>query len=767
MIKSIRLLNWRSHADTKLEFRQGTNLLVGIMGSGKSSIMEAISFALFGTFPALERRKLKLDNIVRLNGPGARVILEFEWDGHTYRAERSIERSNNGASSSAELYRGNSLIEHGPKAVTSAVSSLMGLDYDLFTRAIYAEQNNLDYFLNLDPRKRKEEIDTLLGLDKFETARANVVMVANRIRAKHDTLGERFSKDKLNGLEAREKSQADEAARAESRLKEAALEYERQARQSQELSLRLEAMRKMKEQFDRLDKEAIRLSTQEESLKKELEGKVVDEAGLRELEARLKSVSEERSGLSASMKSAEDQASALSKEAGSVDAKLKAASEASAKLAAARSELTSLLAGQASETLATRQKEAEQSLLSLESERKSLEREIVELDEAAKRLKPGLSECPLCSAKLTEDGIAHVKSEKEAATKAKKSRLEGMAGLLAAAKKANEDLTTRIRKASFLSEKISGMEAEAKSADALKPRKAVLEADIAKARAARDDARKKAEALSESIEKLKVEASAARALVSKKAELDSVAKRLVAVKEQLVQTRFDEKAFEELRSATEAARIGSERTLSSKRSIEAQLKSSSDVLKLVQEEMASLRLLEKDMAELAQLEEQLIIYKNALIETQTSLRLGLVEAINTAMNEIWGMFYPYRNYQSLRLGVSEKDYVFEVNDGSGWKGLETVASGGERASAALALRIALAMVLTPKLSWLILDEPTHNLDAEAVGMLSSALQSKVPEVVKQTFVITHDEAFMGSDFASSYRLTRDKERNGETRAESA
>jgi DNA repair exonuclease SbcCD ATPase subunit len=76
-------------------------------------------------------------------------------------------------------------------------------------------------------------------------------------------------------------------------------------------------------------------------------------------------------------------------------------------------------------------------------------------------------------------------------------------------------------------------------------------------------------------------------------------------------------------------------------------------------------------------------------------------------------------------------------------------------------------VLTPRLSWLILDEPTHNLDKEAINLLSHALQFKVPEVVKQTFVITHEEGLMGSDFASSYRLTRDKEQNGETKVELA
>src|SRR3989338_10760274 len=111
-----------------------------------------------------------------------------------------------------------------------------------------------------------------------------------------------------------------------------------------------------------------------------------------------------------------------------------------------------------------------------------------------------------------------------------------------------------------------------------------------------------------------------------------------------------------------------------------------------------------EISKLASLEEEVTIYKNALVETQTNLRVDLIEAINAAMNEIWHIFYPYKDYKALKLNVTEKDYLFEVFDGE-WKTLESVASGGERACAALTLRVALAMVLTPNLSMLILDEP--------------------------------------------------------------
>lgn len=77
MITEVKLKGWRSHSDSKLVFTPGTNALIGIMGSGKSSIMDAICFALFGTFPNLQSKKLKLDDVImkkteRTNRGGSR-----------------------------------------------------------------------------------------------------------------------------------------------------------------------------------------------------------------------------------------------------------------------------------------------------------------------------------------------------------------------------------------------------------------------------------------------------------------------------------------------------------------------------------------------------------------------------------------------------------------------------------------------------------------------------------------------------------------------
>ena len=174
--------------DSELNFSDGTNCFVGPMGSGKTSVMDAICFGLFGTFLQLQQKKMKLEDIV-MKKPSpkdrAEVSITFDIGDSEYNVKRVI---NNGRST-AELRKNGELIE-GPQAtkVTLEVERVLKMDYDLFTRAIYSEQNQLDMFLTIPKGQRMKKIDELLAIDKFETARKNTRSLISRFS---DLLGEK------------------------------------------------------------------------------------------------------------------------------------------------------------------------------------------------------------------------------------------------------------------------------------------------------------------------------------------------------------------------------------------------------------------------------------------------------------------------------------------------------------------------------------------------------------------------------------------------
>ncbi|MFH1785436.1 MAG: SMC family ATPase [Candidatus Micrarchaeota archaeon] len=763
MINSIHLINWRSHSDTKLIFRKGTNLLVGIMGAGKSSILEGISFALFGTFPAIERRKLKTDNLVRFNEPSAKVVLEFEWSGSSYRVERTIERGKRGASTTAEIYKNNTLIEHGQSAVTIHIQNLIGVDYDLFTRAIYSEQNNLDHFLNLDPRRRREEIDALLGLDRFETARANVVTVINQLRSKQQTIESKFTKTEMQKMENEEKQYTTTISTTESKLNDTTLQIEQKSIGLEANVKKFENLKKEKELFEKLDRDLLRFSTQVDLLKKELGDKKPEPILIQELEKKSTDSTIKKNKLLDELKTIEQKQNSISKELGSIENTLKNISQTEKNITTLNEELKKELKAETIASLTKLLDETKQNLLGLSSDRKSVEREISEINELVPKLKEGISKCPLCLSDLDGHSISHIKIEKEKTLELKNSKLKELSKSITDLTNTSKLLDSRMQKIISISEKLSMLKIE--PMDKLNDKKQTYESDLIVLTEQKKQIQINIDKVSADLDLLRQQLKDMQKLLEKQKEWDQINNQLSVVKEKLSSTKFDLSEFDSLRSQTEEERLIVERLLALKKSLEAELRTSKDTLKIIQENLSKFKLIEEELLFLSKLGEELLVYKNALLETQTSLRLNLIEAINNAMNEIWLIFYPYKNYHALRLGVSEKDYIFEVHDGHDWKALETMASGGERACAALALRVAFAMVLTPNLSWLILDEPTHNLDTEAVALLSSALQYKVPEVVNQTFVITHDEALMGSEFASSYRLDRDKTNDGVTKIE--
>jgi DNA repair exonuclease SbcCD ATPase subunit len=157
-------------------------------------------------------------------------------------------------------------------------------------------------------------------------------------------------------------------------------------------------------------------------------------------------------------------------------------------------------------------------------------------------------------------------------------------------------------------------------------------------------------------------------------------------------------------------------------------------------------------------------FKTALVETEIQLRNSLVTSINALMQNIWSELYPYADYSSIRLTAKKDDYALEACVDSGgtgreWMEIDSIASGGERSVACLTMRIALAMVIVPNLRWLILDEPTHNIDENGISKFIEVLSSSLPRVIEQIFIITHDNALKNISSARVYQLDRNKDRN--------
>ena len=162
-------------------------------------------------------------------------------------------------------------------------------------------------------------------------------------------------------------------------------------------------------------------------------------------------------------------------------------------------------------------------------------------------------------------------------------------------------------------------------------------------------------------------------------------------------------------------------------------------------------------------------FKSALVDTEGLLRNKLVTSINNLMQSVWAEIYPYADYSAIKLDASREDYKLHANAATGndrarsWLEVDGIASGGERSMACLAMRIAFAMVLVPNLKWLILDEPTHNIDEAGIGKFIEVLGSSLPKVVEQVFIITHDNELRQINSARIYQLERDKDRNGYTK----
>jgi len=168
MISYLRLTNFRRHVDTELYFNESDQvvLVAGNNGVGKSTLFEAVLYALYGEG---RNGRGNLERLVRKGGEleGLEVELRFDVAGVSY----NVRRRRDSKISSAVLSANDIPLVEGAREVTAEVIKVLGMDSRGFKLATYAQQRELDGLASMRAADRGQMLSRLLQLDVISRAK--------------------------------------------------------------------------------------------------------------------------------------------------------------------------------------------------------------------------------------------------------------------------------------------------------------------------------------------------------------------------------------------------------------------------------------------------------------------------------------------------------------------------------------------------------------------------------------------------------------------
>jgi len=196
MLQSVELENFLSHKNTKLTFDKGVTVFVGQNGAGKSSIIDAITFALFG-----EHLRKSTKGLLRRGNNQAYAKVEFSIGNRQFEAVRKIDAKGTVGAILQEKVNGELVpLAAGERkqfgeSMTKTIESLIGLDFEKLKVASIVQQGELQAIIETDPRKFKELINAVIGIDKLDIAYESMKKTIDGFR---DTIRAKLSYDDTN-----------------------------------------------------------------------------------------------------------------------------------------------------------------------------------------------------------------------------------------------------------------------------------------------------------------------------------------------------------------------------------------------------------------------------------------------------------------------------------------------------------------------------------------------------------------------------------------
>jgi exonuclease SbcC len=257
----------------------------GRNGAGKSSLIEALTFALFGKATATEIRELGDDALINDRANEAYVSVTFEKDGNVYTVERTVRcRGTGKARLTSEI------LPHpvaDVKDVNAKVESLLGMDYDTFVSSTIVRQDEMDRLTAKQPAERKKTLAMIFGLQAYETMREKAHEKSWGV--KNEIAGLDATKKTLGEKIAQEGSVRKKLQECEDNIKK--LEHERKVTETKkkQVEAKLEQIRENKAEFDTKASEKTTLQEQlkiDEESQRKVRGQIEQaENAVKELES--------------------------------------------------------------------------------------------------------------------------------------------------------------------------------------------------------------------------------------------------------------------------------------------------------------------------------------------------------------------------------------------------------------------------------------------------------------------------------------------------
>lgn len=191
----LTLKNFLSYREASLDFR-GLHVacVCGANGAGKSSLLEAIAWSVWG-----ESRAVAEDDVIHQGEMETRVDFTFSYRQQVYRVIRTRMR---GQSSSLEFqvetpqgFR--SLTERGMRATQQLILQHLRLDYETFVNSAYLRQGRADEFMLKRPAERKQILADLLKLNQYDTLAEQAKERSRQFKAELDGLDRSLERTNL------------------------------------------------------------------------------------------------------------------------------------------------------------------------------------------------------------------------------------------------------------------------------------------------------------------------------------------------------------------------------------------------------------------------------------------------------------------------------------------------------------------------------------------------------------------------------------------